>query len=138
MNSIDNIKEKIIEFKDGIPGFEEYKDYIIIFNEDEENPFHKLQCLSEPKLSFIIIDPFIFRPNYDFELSDNTIEKLEIEEVKDVLVYSIVTIPEDHTKMTANLLGPIIINTNNNLAKQIVLNDTKYTTKHYILEESRV
>ena len=138
MDNIEEIEEKIIEFKSGLPGFEEYKKFVIILNEDEENPFHKLQSLEETEISFIIINPFIFKQDYDFKLLEDTVEKLEIKDSKDVVVYTIVTIPEDYTKMTANLLGPIIINTKNNQAKQIVLNDTEYTTKHYILEESRV
>lgn len=132
------IKEKTIEFIDSIPGFLGYKDYIIILNEDEENPFHKLQSIEEPELSFIIINPFLFKPDYDFKLPESTIEKLDIEEVKDILVYSVVTIPqEDYTKITANLLGPIIINTKNNKAKQVALNENEYTTKHYIVDGSR-
>lgn len=123
-----------ITFKDGIPGLEEYKNFEIEINEDKENPFHKLQSLDEPLLSFIIIDPFMIKLNYDFNLTDSTVEKLELKEPEDVLVYTIVTIPDDNYKnMTINLLGPIIINTRNNLAKQIVLSDTDYTTKHKII-----
>jgi len=52
-----------------------------------------------------------------------------------VAVFSIVVIPEDINKITANLLAPVIINTKRFKGKQIILNDKKYTTKHYILEE---
>lgn len=124
-----------ITFKDGLPGFEEYKNFIIELNEDKENPFHKLQSPDDSDLSFIIIDPFVFKPDYDFKLSDSIAEKLEIAESKDVAVYTIVTIPdEDYRNMTTNLLGPIIINTKNKQAKQIILNDTDYNTKHKIIE----
>ena len=37
--------------------------------------------------------------------------------------------------MTANLLAPVIINTKNLKGKQIILDDKRYKTKHYILEE---
>lgn len=123
-----------ITFKDGIPGLEEYKSYQIEINGDEENPFYILQSLEEPELSFVIMDPFIVEPNYDFELTDSTVEKLEINDVKDISVYTMVTIPEnDYKNMTTNLLGPIIINTKNKLAKQIVLSETNYKTKHKII-----
>jgi len=52
-----------------------------------------------------------------------------------VVVFTIVVVPDDITKMTANLQGPLIINTNINLAKQIILENKNYKTKHYIIEE---
>lgn len=132
------MEQKIITFKDGLPGFENHKKFEIIINEDEQNPFHTLRSVDKSELSFIIINPYIFRPDYDFELKDEIVEKLEIEDIKDVSVYSIVTIPsEDYTKITANLLGPLIVNIRNGVAKQIALNDNRYSTKHYILDGSR-
>ena len=125
----------IITFKDGIPGLEEYTKYQIEISEDKDNPFHKLQSLEEPLISFIIINPFKIKPDYDFKLTDSTVEKLEIDNPKDIVVYTILTIPDDNYKnMTVNLLGPIIINTKNNLAKQIVLTDTDYEVKHKFIE----
>lgn len=124
-----------ILFKEGIPGFEEYKNYQIELSEDLENPFHKLQSLDEPGLSFIMIDPFLIKQDYHFNLTDSTLEKLEINEPKDIMVFTIITVPdEDYKNITTNLLAPIIINTTNKLAKQIVLTDTNYKTKHNIIE----
>lgn len=129
--------EKIINFIDGIPGFDDQKRFIIIDNPDETVPFKWLQSIDEPELAFVIINPFVFKEDYEFDLPKHVIDKLKIKEEKDVLVYSIVVIPEDITQMTANLLGPLIINTNEMLGKQIVLDDNRYTTKHYILENAK-
>lgn len=131
-------EEDIITFNEGILGFEEYKKYVIIDNPDQEVPFKWLQCIDEPDLSFVIINPFIFRSDYEFTLSDNTLEKLKIESENDIAVFTIVVVPDDITKMTANLQGPIIINTNKKLAKQIILENSNYKTKHYILEEMKL
>ncbi len=128
---------KIINFIDGIPGFDDQKRFIIIDNLDTEVPFKWLQSIDEPELAFVIIDPFIFKDDYEFDLPKHITEKLKIKEEKDVLVYSIVVIPEDVTQMTANLLGPVIINTKEMLGKQIVLEDNSYTTKHYILKNAK-
>ncbi len=130
-------QNKIINFIDGIPGFEDQKRFIVIDNPDDSVPFKWLQSIDEPELAFIIINPFIFKENYEFDLPKHIIEKLKIKEEKDVVVYSIVVIPDDITKMTANLAGPIIINANEMLGKQIVLDDNRYTTKHYILENAK-
>lgn len=132
---IDN--KKIINFIDGIPGFDEHKQFVIIDNQDEDIPFKWLQSIDEPELAFVIIDPFIFKDDYEFDIPKHITEKLKIKEEKDVLVYTIVVIPEDITQMTANLLGPVIINTNEMLGKQIVLEDNRYTTKHFILKNAK-
>ncbi|SDZ32899.1 flagellar assembly factor FliW [Proteiniborus ethanoligenes] len=134
---IDIDEKKIINFIDGIPGFEEEKRFVIIDNPEDGVPFKWLQSLDETELAFVIINPFIFKQDYEFNIPDQTIEKLKIKEEKDVAVYSIVNIPEDITKMTANLLGPVIINIKEMLGKQIVLDDNRYKTKHFILEEAK-
>ncbi len=128
-------KEKIIFFEEGIPGFEEEKEFIIILNEDKENPFHWLQSINNEELTFIVINPFEIFSDYDILLPQTAINKLKIEKEKDVIIYTIVVIPEDINKMTTNLLGPIVINTKERLGKQVILDDERYTTKHFIFNQ---
>ncbi|KGG79982.1 flagellar assembly protein FliW [Caloranaerobacter azorensis H53214] len=128
-------EDSIITFPDGLLAFEEQKRFVIINNPDEEIPFKWLQSIDNPDLAFVIINPFLFKKDYEFDIPQSVVDRLDIEREKDVLVYSIVVVPEDITKMTANLAGPIIINLKNRLAKQIILDDKRYTTKHLILEE---
>ena len=129
-------KEKIILFPEGILGFEEEKQFIIINNEDEENPFQWLQSVSNPDLAFVIINTFFVYPNYDIVIPETAQNKLKIKDEKDIIIYSIVVVPEDMEKMTTNLLGPIIINIHEKIGKQIVLDDNRYSTKHYIFKEN--
>ncbi|NLW22607.1 MAG: flagellar assembly protein FliW [Tissierellia bacterium] len=129
-------EENIIDFPEGIPGFEGEKQFIIINNEDEENPFQWLQSVNNPDLAFVIINPFFVFPDYDIEIPETALNKLNIKDEKDVAVYSIVVVPEDLEKMTTNLLGPIVINVNKKLGKQVILDDSRYTTKHYIFQQN--
>ncbi|EOD00371.1 flagellar assembly protein FliW [Caldisalinibacter kiritimatiensis] len=128
-------ENRIITFPDGLLAFENNKKFIIIDNPDQEIPFQWLQSIDDPDLAFVIINPFIFKKDYEFDIPKAVVKKLEIQEEKDVAVYSIVVVPDDITKMTANLSGPVIINTKSKIGKQIVLEDSRYSTKHYILEE---
>lgn len=132
---IDIIEENIIKFLEGIPGFEEEKEFVLILNEDGENPFHFLQSVKNPELSFVIVNPFEIFSDYDILLPEIAINKLMIEEQEEVAIYSIVVVPEDMTKMTTNLLGPIVINTNKMLGKQVILDDERYVTKHFIFNQ---
>ncbi len=132
---LDIDEKKIISFPEGLPGFEEEKEFIIINNEDEENPFCWLQSVKNPDLAFVIVNPFFVFSDYSVDLSETVQEKLKIKDEKDVAVYSIVVVPEDLKKMTANLLGPIVINVRERLGKQVILDDPRYTTKHYIFPQ---
>mgnify|MGYP000862514066 CR=1 FL=1 len=129
------IDEKdIVTFPEGLLGFEEERKFIII-NMEEGAQFSWLQSIQTPELSFVIMDPFFAFPDYDIIIPKKVQEKLEIKDEKDVLIYSMVVIPENMEKMTTNLLGPIIINVNRKLGKQVILDDNRYTTKHFIFQQ---
>jgi flagellar assembly factor FliW len=123
----------IINFSEGILGFPENKKYILL-NADEGSPFKWLQSLEDMGLTFLLIDPFTFKPDYKVELSESVKEELGgIKSKEDYVVFVIVVIHKDPAESTANLLGPIILNIKNQQAKQIVLSDFNYTTKCQLL-----
>lgn len=126
----------IIEFKDGIMGFEEYKRYTL-FSTDDDSFFKWMQSCDEPSLAFILIKPDEFYPNYGLNISDDDAVKLKITDTKMLEIYAIVVIPDDPTKMTANLQGPIVINWICKQGKQIISLDPKHKLRHYILEEMK-
>lgn len=130
-------EEGFLQFEDGIPGFEQINKYIIIESAEENSPFKWLQSVDEPQLAFAIVNPFAFMKDYDFVLSDETIDKLDISDERDVAVYAIVVVPEDLKKISMNLKAPIIANMKNRKAAQIILDSDKYTVRHYILDEIR-
>lgn len=128
-------ENKIIRFQQGIPGFEEEKDFVVILNEDQDNPFHFLQSVTNPELSFVIINPFEMFSDYDLLVPEIAMDTLKIEKEEDVIIYTIVVIPEEMEKMTTNLVGPIIINVEQRLGKQVILDDERYSTKHFIFNQ---
>jgi flagellar assembly factor FliW len=128
-------EDKIITFKDGIPGFEQYKKYIEIVNQDKDNPFHWLQCIEDSNLAFVVINPFEVLPDYEFKLDKELINELEIKEPSDVKVLSIVVVPEKAENITINLKAPTIINTNSNYGKQYIMDSDKYNVRHNLKDE---
>ncbi len=124
-------KEKII-FENGIPGFPEEEEFFILPVGDDE-VFLTLQSAKSQELAFIIINPFHYFPQYDFELDQQVIEKLEIEAPEDILVLNIITIHDPFEQSTANLRAPLIINKKRNHGKQVVLNNEHFTTRHKIM-----
>lgn len=129
-------EEKIIDFQEGIPGFEEEKQFVIILNEDKENPFHYLQSVNNPELSFVIINPFEIFSDYDISLPETAKDKLKITKPEQIAIYTIIVVAaEDIEKMTTNLSGPIFINIEEKLGKQVILDDKRYSTKHFIFPQ---
>jgi len=120
-------EEEIIHFEKGIPGFEDEQKFMLIVQEDL--PFLFLQSVRTSDLSFILTDPFSFFQDYSFDLDDQSKEELEIQDVADISVFGILSIPEDFQQTTINLLAPIIINRQKKKGKQLILHQTNYRTK---------
>ena len=128
-------EEKIVHFKDGIPAFEEEHEFIIV-PYDSESPYYFMQSLATPDLAFLITVPFIFFPDYEFELDDVVQHELDIKDQEDMLIYVLITIPGGKIEdMTANLMAPVVLNKENMQAKQVVLDRSRYTTKHRLFPE---
>ena len=123
---------EVFTFAQGIPGFEELTQFTLVQPADSA-PFSYIQSVQEGELSFLVTDPFLFFKDYDISLPEAVQEELKIEQPGDVLVWSVVTVNDDFTKITLNLLAPIIWNVKTKLAKQIILHDSEYTVKHEIV-----
>lgn len=125
--------EDVILFKDGLLGVEHLKKYLLVSSR-ENLPFKYLQSIDDDALAFIVIDPYLYIPNYSFEIFDDVLDELEVIEASDILVLSIAVIPSDLTKMTANFASPVLINVNNRKGMQIILQDAKYKIRQPIFD----
>ncbi|MDA8212017.1 MAG: flagellar assembly protein FliW [Clostridia bacterium] len=130
-----DIEEKdIIEVVGGLLGFEETKKYILL-DHDAETPFKWLQAVDYPELAFVVMEPFIFFPDYQFDLSDNDVQELELLKPEEATVFAILVVPENPKKISCNIKAPIVINRKNKRGKQIVLNNEAYPVKFYLFPE---
>ncbi len=130
---LDIPEDMIIEMKKPVLGFEELRQYVIVETEDFE-PFRWFQSIDNPDTAFVLVNPLLFFPDYQVEVNPREIEELAVDNPEEVIAYVIVTIPRDYTKMTANLQGPILINTRTRLAKQIVLVNSQYRIRHRLIQ----
>ena len=77
-------EQQIFAFEPGLGGFESLRRYALIAEED--SPLEWLQSLDDPDVSFALLEPFMFRPDYVFELPDRDAEALGMQEPADALV----------------------------------------------------
>ena len=131
---IEILDEEIIEFADGLLGFEEFHQFVIL-NTEEGSPFRWMQSVDDGDLAFVIIEPLAFMFAYDLEIDDVDAARIELEVVEDAALFAIVTIPENAQEMTANLQGPLVINAKTRKGRQIISNNPKHPVKAKILEE---
>ena len=83
----------IIHFEEGVPGFRELKEYIII--EDEENTFSYLQSVQDGNICFVIINPYLLKEDYIVDIKDQYIESLGGGTQEDYSIYNIATVVSD-------------------------------------------
>ncbi len=125
----------IIVFEEGLPGFEHCKQFA--FSEIEETvPFGTLRSMEDEEVSFVIVDPFLFYREYEFDLPETATRELGLESAEPLLIRAIVTLREELETATVNLVAPIVINNENKLGKQIILSNTPFSTRHQLFESS--
>jgi len=130
---VETDEKQRITFPNGLFGFESFRDYVIL--DAERQPFYWLQSIDVEQVAFILINPFLFRPDYEMDIDNAELLPIGINDPGKAVILSIVTIPADHGPMTANLQGPLIINRENKLGIQAVLTDPRWKTKHDIIAE---
>jgi flagellar assembly factor FliW len=133
---IDLEESKIITFDQGIMGFEECKQYTILYDiEDGQNPaISWLQSIEEPSLALPVINPFIIKSDYNPVVEDELLKPLgEINEENLVLLLT-VTVPTDVEKMSVNLKAPFIINADTRKGCQAIVENQDYDIKYKVYD----
>jgi flagellar assembly factor FliW len=110
-----------LHFAAGLPGFPDHRRFSLVWWGDEDGPFSILVSLDDPRLEFLVVPPGLFFPDYEPELDDDVAERLGLESADDALLLVIVTVGDDPSAATANLLGPVVVNRHTREAVQAVL-----------------
>ena len=131
--SIEISERQVISFPVGLFGFEDLHQYALL---DAVQPgFYWLQSLDDAEIAFVMLNPYDLRADYQLDIPEEDLRSLAFDEDEDLLVFAIVTIPEDESKISANLQGPIVVNRVAQVGRQSISLDQRWKTKHLILEE---
>jgi flagellar assembly factor FliW len=123
----------VILFPKGILGFSQNKRYVL-FPHSDRSPFYWLQSVEDGAVAFVVMSPQLVKQDYAVDIEEGLLKELHAEEVSELDVMCIVNIPHDQpSKMTINLLGPIIINVNKRCAVQIICTDEHYSHRHPVI-----
>ena len=128
---------KIINFPNGIIGFPDLTRFTLIHDEEEEsgkNTIRWLQSIDEPGFAMPVIDPLVVCPDYSPSVDETKVADIGDIKDEDVLVLVTVTVPHDLTKMTVNLMGPFVINTESMKGVQTIVENSDYPVKFPIYD----
>ncbi len=128
--------DKIIEFEGGIIGFPRLTKFALIHDEAKgvKAGIRWLQSMQEPTFAMPVMDPLIVCKDYNPQVEDELLADLGELNADNLLVLVTVTVPADLTKMSVNLKGPIVINSQSRKACQVIVDGDEYAVKFPVYE----
>ncbi len=123
---------QVLTFPEGLIGFPDYHEFVVMDFEVKDECIRWLQSVGEPELGFVAMDPRPAFPHYDPEFCPKDLTPLAVDAPDDLVVLSVVTVPKDIRKMTANLQAPLLINPKKRVGRQVIVASPEYSTKHYV------
>lgn len=119
--------DRIIQFPLGILGFPEHNRWILL-QVDSKSCFFWLQSVDEADLAFILVQPQNFFPKYQVRVQVEELRPIGLESPEAGEVFAICN--RVANTITTNLQGPLIFNAATRQARQVVLCDRQYHTRH--------
>jgi len=127
------LKKEIIKFTAPILGFADCRQYILLERETSFPTFW-LQSIENPALAFPVVTPFSVDENYSVKLSAQDCEDIRVKRADEALVLTLLVVPHDILSIRTNLRAPIVYNPQKKLAKQVILQEEKYSIHYYIMD----
>lgn len=131
--SVEITDEDIINMPEGLVGFNNLTKYVLLDDPDDDL-FAWMQSCEDGSIAFPILEPELFAANYKIDMTRYDLGALNMENMERARVFTIVTIPDDPTQMTANMKAPIVINVAERIGRQCVLQDSKLEIREPIFQ----
>ena len=124
-------ENQIITLPSGLVGFSEDRRFVIR-EDDAAAPFLWLQSVDSNGLAFVMIEPHVSVSNYELELTQEHLNKLDAKNIEELRVFVLVTMAKEIKDVTINLQGPLLFNPEKRLGLQFIIPDGKFSTRHLL------
>jgi flagellar assembly factor FliW len=121
-----------LHFAQGLVGFPKHRRYVV-FDHRPGSPFKWMLSIDDPDLAFAVANPCELVADYDPPLA--LAARLLGAAEEDLALFVLVTIPPDPTRMTVNLMAPVVVDLRTRQARQIVLDDPRCPPDHRVVRE---
>ncbi len=125
--SFDLDPSDIVQFPDGLPGFEECREFVLVAS-PVLSPLQCLHSVGTPSVSFLVANPALVAPGYQRELSEVERHRVGAVEGTPLLWLSILTVDAEGGT-SANLRAPIVINATRMVGSQIIPQQSAYALR---------
>ena len=126
----------VLYCNNGLVGFEEHKRFYLA-EVPEYDPFLWMMSVAEPEVGFAVADPRLFFPgHYEVNLGECDRDALDLQPGDTISVFLIVSITDGGRQITANLKGPVVLNTRNRICRQVVIYNPAYSMRQPLLGPS--
>lgn len=122
-------------FDDGLPGFQDRHNFIVLLETPGDDTICWLQSVDDGDLAFAMINIYNIKPDYNPLVRPDEIESLGDLKGNNLLIYNILVIPNDVKHMRANLKAPIVINPVTRKGRQVLLNNDEYEVRYYVFDD---
>jgi flagellar assembly factor FliW len=134
--SLSDLNTNAVVFPDGLVGCDAWKRFVLITDDEVELPIARLQSLDDPDVAIIITTPTVVDPGYLALLTPEDRAELQLDDMTAPVMYCTLSVQPDGW-LTANLLGPLVLNPTNRRGKQLVLAESTYSTRHPVAQLSQ-
>lgn len=127
-------EKKVIHFENGIIGFPDLKNFLLLYDEEKEdgNRISWLQSVEEPSFAIPVINPLLVKEDYSPIVNDELLAPIGEFDPEEILVLVTITIPNNIENISVNLKAPIIINAITRKACQIIVENDEYIVKYHV------
>ena len=136
LGSVEVRPESLITVCEPLAGFPDCSTYALIEHVRRDGSTSAsvfwLQAAERPFHAFVVTDPWGVSSEYAPEISDTDAVELGLENFEDARLFAILTVPRNPSGMTVNLRAPIVVNMARLRAKQVVLLNDEYHTRHMV------
>jgi flagellar assembly factor FliW len=118
--------DKIITLEKGMIGFPDLNHFALIYDKDKgrkKSSIMWLQSMDDPDIAFPVMDPYVVKEDYNPSVNEKILSSIGELNAENTFVLATVTVPHRAEDFTVNLKAPIIVNTDNNKAAQIIVED---------------
>lgn len=132
--TIDIEPGSVYSFPEGVYGFPDDREFALLEGKSD-SPFLWLQATTKEHLAFILIDPRMLLRDYRPQVARGELDQLDARDSSECRIYAIVTIPQNAPEeMTVNLQGPILLNEQTHMGRQVISDDDRHGVRMSVLK----
>ena len=120
----------VLDFPNGLYGFEEEKRFLLLPFHGSDGNLLCFQSVQTPSLAFVAMNPFSLKSDYTPVLSEEELFLMGVQESTELCYYVLCAVREPVAESTVNLKCPVVVNPDRHLAAQVILEDREYQMRH--------